>query len=459
MAVVSVAGPSIFDDVVAPTSANLDGWSFAQWRAAGRAKLTAQRQRIARPSRYYDGDFDSLAIIDTRDRQSFARLIRQAKANWSELVVNAVAERLAVVGFRFADQTVTDLAWQIWQANSMDADSELSQTDALVGGVALVLVQPDDTSPVGVTITAEHGSEAVVLYAPGSRRVRVAGYKEFVDDDLGIGCAVLILPDVIATWTWSGDVDPNATPDSLERNPLGVVGLVELVAQPRTVKPPRSELASVMPIQDRINATIFNRLVATDYAAFRQIYATGFKMNRDPATGKPVKPLDVGADRLLVNENPDGRFGVFAESTLAGYINAVEADVQHLAAITQTPPHYLLGAIVNASGDALKAAETGLVAKCKRRAAHLGEGWEEVVRLALTAVGNDGASDLSAEVIWRDFESRSEGETVDALVKMSTLGIPRPVLWQRWGASPQDVARWEEMTPDTVDESQATETT
>jgi hypothetical protein len=26
---------------------------------------------------------------------------------------------------------------------------------------------------------------------------------------------------------------------------------------------------------------------------------------------------------------------------------------------------------------------------------------------------------------------------------MSTLGVPRQVLWERWGASPQDIERWE----------------
>jgi hypothetical protein len=41
-------------------------------------------------------------------------------------------------------------------------------------------------------------------------------------------------------------------------------------------------------------------------------------------------------------------------------------------------------------------------------------------------------------------EARSEGEIVDALLKMSTLGVPRQVLWERWGVSPQEAERWEE---------------
>jgi hypothetical protein len=88
------------------------------------------------------------------------------------------------------------------------------------------------------------------------------------------------------------------------------------------------------------------------------------------------------------------------------------------------------------------------VSKVGRRAAHLGEGWEDVMRLAFTAIGNPRAVDVGAEVIWRDFETRSEGERVDALTKMASLGVPRPVLWQRWGASPQEITRWQAMAAD-----------
>ena len=54
---------------------------------------------------------------------------------------------------------------------------------------------------------------------------------------------------------------------------------------------------------------------------------------------------------------------------------------------------------------------------------------------------------MQAEVIWADFETRSEGQRVDALVKMATLGVPREVLWEKWGASTQEIARWKALPP------------
>lgn len=423
-----------------------DETEIRQLRSLSARKLDFQTARAAKFQRYYDGDQDVPAILNTDERQAFLRFLDEARANWCELVVNAVAERLQVDGFDFGGADGT--AWDIWQASSMDADAELVQTDALVTSSGFVLVQADEDNPTGVAITPESPYEACVLYEPGNRRRRIAGYKRWTDPDSGITTEILLTPDAIVTWE-----GPPTTEPRVEANPSGVVGMIEIIPQPRTYGLPRSELQSAMKIQDRINTTLFNRLVATDYGAFRQVWATGVKVARqvtgcddegNPVT-RPVRPYDVGANRLLVAENPQARFGALAESTLGGYLASVEQDVTHLAAITQTPPHYLLGQMINVNADAIKAAEAGLVAKVGRRARHIGESWEETVRTALAIIGHPAADNPRAEVIWHDQETRSEGQRVDALVKMGTLGVPRDVLWQRWGATPQEIERWHQM--------------
>lgn len=423
-------------------------------RTLAAAKLEMQAARARRFQAYYDNQAGIVALLDTDERQTFRAFLQEASADWCALVVNAVAERLRVVGFRFADPADSDAAWAIWQDNSMDADSELVQSDALTMSSSFVLVQPDEDRASGVSITAESPMQATVLYEPGSRRKRLAGYKRYgADADLGLlppslegSCVeVLITADEIVTWY------PGSTRDrpEIEPNPSGEVGLVEIVPWPRTLGWPRSELGPAMAGQDRINTTIFNRLVATDFAAFRTIWATGVKIARQvikTETGdavQVVKPFDIGANRLLTSEDPASRFGGIPESTLSGYLAGCEQDIQTLAATTQTPPHYLLGQMINLAADAIKAAEAGLVSKCHRRALHIGEGWEETARLALAIVGNPAATDRSAEVIWADMEIRSEGQLVDALVKMATIGVPRRVLWQRWGATPQQITEWE----------------
>jgi hypothetical protein len=396
---------------------------------------------------YYDGQPAILALLDTEERQVFRRFLDESQANWCSLVANSVAERLQVVAFQWGASS--DTAWAIWQANGMDADAELVQTDALVTGRGFVFVQPDDTNPSGVAITAESPLEATVLYKPGNRRQAIAGYKRYLDPK-GAVTDILITPDVIATW------QPDADAPVIESNPAGTIGMVEIRPQPRTQGAPRSELDPAIPIQDRIHTTIFNRLVASDFGAFRQIWATGVKLARQLVTVTAadgttqtqevaVKPWDIGANRLLTNENPDGRFGAFPGDPLLGYMAAVEQDIEALAAITQTPPYYLHGKMVNLSADAIRAAEAGLVAKTRRRMLHIGEGWETVIRLALGMVGDPGAANVEGQVLWADPETRSIAQLADSLIKMASLGIPQEVLWQRWGATPAEVDAWKKM--------------
>ena len=412
-------------------------------RQAAAQKLSFQQAQAAQYLAYYDNEPPIVALLDTEERQTFRRFLDESQTNWSELIVNSVAERLSVVGFSWGDSS--DAAWQLWQANQMDADAELVQTDGLVTGSGFALVQPDDDSPVGVSITGESPLEVTCLYAPGNRRERIAGFKRFTDHALQV-TEILILPDVIATWA------PNAGEPVVEANPAGLVGLVEIRPQPRTIGRPRSELDPAIPVIDRIHTTTFNRLVASDYGAFRQIWATGIRLARQLITSADgsttelaVKPWDIGANRLLTAENPDARIGALAGDPLAGYLAAVAEDITHLAATTQTPAHYLVGRMVNLSADAIKAAEAGLVAKVRRRMLHIGEAWEEVTRIALGLIGDPGAAMLDGEVIWRDPETRSDAQVVDALTKMATLGVPREVLWAKWGATPTEIQQWQGM--------------
>jgi Phage portal protein, SPP1 Gp6-like len=448
------------------TDANADDLAGV-WRDLLLAKLDARRPDTITRMAYYAGDH-RLPTAPEKARDAYRRFLLMARTNWCRLVVDAVAERLRVVGFRFGEGLEgDDSAWQVWQANAMDADHEMAQNDALVCGHSFVMVWPDDDSPVGVRISIEHPLQTTVAYDPGDRRQRIAALKTWLDPLAQRRYAWLCTAFTAYLWSRpAAETERTAVAAGAAAgweieegfptdNPLGEVPVVELRPWPRTLGPGWSEIdGGVIDIQDRINVTILNRMMASEYAAFRQKWATGLVLatKRDPVTGDEildpagnpiaVEPFNSAVDRLWVAEDSNVKFGEFSESDLAGYIRAVEADVQHLAAITHTPPHYLLGSIVNASGDALKAAEAGLVAKVRFRASHLGEAWEEVMRLAFHALGDERAVDFQAETVWADFETRSESEHVDALVKLATIGVPEPVLWARAGASPQEVRTW-----------------
>ncbi len=232
-------------------------------------------------------------------------------------------------------------------------------------------------------------------------------------------------------------------------NPYGVVPLVEIRPRPDMKGRSRSELSGgILGIQDRITDTTFNRLVAGEFGAFMQRWATGLVVENDE-NGNPISPFKIGQDQMFWSSDEATRFGQFEATELQNYIASVEADVTHLAAITKTPPHYLLGALINSSGDALTASETGLVAKVRDRMAFIGEDLEEVMRTAFKIAGDDEkAVDFGCEVLWADPEKRSMAELADAVLKLSSIGVPRKVLWARIGASPQEIEEWDDMAMD-----------
>lgn len=414
-------------------------------RQAASIQLDEQAATALFFQRYYDNEAGIIALMDTAERETFRTFLAESNANWCEVIANAVAERLTVTGFRFGNDADTSAAWTIWQASSMDADAELVQTDAIISGQSFVLVQADEDNATGVTISTESPQQATVVYQPGNRRKRLAGYKRYREPGENAPTEWLITADEVATWPPRAD----RRRPIIEPNPTGVIGMIPIVPQPRTLGPGRSELLSAVSFQDRINTTIFNRMVAGDFGAYRQVWATGIKLAREVIKtddgGEVTKvqaPFQMGINRLLTNENEGGRFGSLPPTDLRGYLDSAEQDVTMLAAATQTPMHYLTGQLVNLSADAIRAAEAGLVAKVRRRSLHIGEAWEETIRTAFLLTGRPGATDVSAETQWADFETRSLGQLVDSLVKMRTLGVPVEALWERYGATQAEIERW-----------------
>lgn len=390
---------------------------------------------------YYECEHP-LPFLHEKARDPFRRLLKMSRANYCELVVDAFVGRLEVAGFQSdVEGNADDKAWQLWQDNNLDGGSQLAFLEAAIRGNAYLMVEPDMRG--GFRITPEHPTQVIVVYRPDAPGVPAAALKLWLDDWTGRLCCTLYLPDRIYKFdapeptTGGKPVWGRRAVKGEEwggKNVLAEVPFGELSNRPRMLKPGASELRSVIGIQDRINKTIADRMMTQEAAAFPAKWATGLEIPTDE-NGQELEPFDVAVNKILVAEDAGAKFGQFAAADLTGYLKGKEADVHDVAAITSTPPHYLLGSMVNLSAEALKAAEAGLIHKIYQRRRFLEEGLERTMRLA-------GIASSQARIVWKSPEWRTEGELVDALVKMSTLGVPREVLWERWGATPQEIERW-----------------
>jgi hypothetical protein len=208
-----------------------------------------------------------------------------------------------------------------------------------------------------------------------------------------------------------------------------------------------SEIEDVLPNFDRINTLTAQMLMASELGAFKIRWATGIEIPTD-ANGDPVEPFDVALNRLWTNADPEGKFGSFDGTPLEPYLSAINDAVQEVAAISRTPPFLLSGKVTNLSAEALKATESGLVQKVHARQATFGQAWQDVVRLALGVLGDERADMPEMETIWRDPENVSEAQRVDAMTKLYAIGLPWRAVMERYGATPGEINRWEEMRSD-----------
>jgi Phage portal protein, SPP1 Gp6-like len=413
--------------------------------------LDVRQHALAHLSDYYEGE-QRLAYSSDRWRRAFGGLFRDFADNWCSLVVDAVEERLNVTGFRFGNDSGDADAWHIWQHNNLDADSQIAHTDSLVYGESYALVWADANGRAKIDV--ESPEQTIVTYAPGSRRQRSAGLKRWQHDEDHV-YATLYMPDALWKFVARSKGSWTAREEPGEQwplpNPLGVVPIVPLVNRPRlrvrrnAVTQGVSEIAQVIPVQDAINKIVLDMLVASEFGSFRQRWVTGMEIPRDPETNQPVEPFKAAVDRLWMSENPATKFGEFNQTDLSPYVSSVEMLVQHVASQTRTPPHYFYLSGRFPSGESIKSAETGLVAKARRKMRHLSEAWEEVMRLAFAVEDDERADFTEAETIWADPESRTEGEHTDATLKKRALGVPLQQLWIDLGYSPQEIARFKEM--------------
>lgn len=441
-----------------------DSYTPGGWLAYLNAKLDVQAAAVKAPIRYFDGQH-KLSFATAKFKEAFSRFFPPIADNWMQLVVNAPVERLEVQGFRFNpdpsqmpwDAESDQEAWEMWQANNMDAVSVMAFTEAVKCGVAYFLVtpQPDQEWPL---ITVELPEQCYVETDPANPRVRLQAIKRWRDED-GYLYAYVYGPDYVQRWRSVEKADkyvsgediqwkrpPGADPVSV--NPLGVVPMVALENRPDPRHGGRSDLEPAMPIQDAVNKLCLDMLVSSEFHAYPQRWASGWEGAVDK-DGNAITNLDMvlGQSRLVRAQAPDAKFGQWNPGNVDNYIRPVEMYLDHLAAVTQTPAYYLKGEMANLSAEAIMAADTGLVRRVDRKHLSFEDGLEETMRVGFLAKGDTAkAKAVTAETIWKDAEPKSLGALVDAALKLRTgLSAPLEMCWQMIGWSPQQIRQAKSM--------------
>lgn len=431
---------------------------------AALADIRARETRYSRFERYYDGDHD-LAFATEKFENAFGTLFREFALNLCPVVCDAVRDKLRVTGFGVdaiageardvpAGSRHSDTR-SIWHRNRMATRAGEIHKEALKNGDAYLIVWPNAT---GEAVFYPNRASAVsVTYdddAPG--RVAVAAkvwrdadkftrlnlfYPDRIEKYISKNATEGWLPEAsefvpfgsqAASPAMSAERDravtsqaafarePRAFPHIIP-NPFGIVPVFHFANNAGIGEPGRSELEAAIPVQDGLNKSVLDMLVAMEFSAYRQRWAAGIEIEYD-ADGKAVAPFKAGVDSLWIADSADAKFGDFSAGELEQFLKVKDGFRVDIASVTGTPLHYLLqttGEIP--SGESLRRAEARFIAKVRDRQASFGQVWADAMEFALRI---EGVADVRLITEWEDPSPLSEREFLENILLKKQIGLP-----------------------------------
>lgn len=370
-------------------------------------------------------DYSSLA-------QEYNVLIERSKLNVLPLVVDALVDRLKVVGFRSDPESPEPdkVVWGWWRASHLNQKQGMVMHDAASYRDGFLLITPHGDRPDFTPISPLDLAVEYDTYNP-SKILQAARFHK--------NLAWYYSPEEIVSLERAAGVEGGWKVLSSKKHAAGRCPIVRFGNNLDTQGNTSSEVEQAIPVQQRVHQTIMDRLLLQRAQAWRQRWASGVIVDRDE-NNEPINPFKTGADTILVAKSADTRFGEFSQANLDGLLRATDDDIRGIALITRTPPHYLpMSSISNISAETITALEAALESRVNTRKTDWGESFEESMQIGGSMVGVEISDE--AEVTWGNLELRSEAQRVDAAVKLFSIGVPLEYLLEQLSLSPPEVAR------------------
>lgn len=423
-------------------------------------KMRRQARRNDQRNAYYNGHqrLEQLGLAIPPELRDFVTIVA-----WPGTYADAVEERIDLEGFQLPDATEADRdLWRIWQANSLDEESQLAHLDALVLGQSFVVVgagdadTPDAPDPLNGNadrdtsvplITVESSDEVAVERSPRTRDV-VAAAKIYTDGD--VRRATLYRP-TYTVWLERR----NARWEEVDRDDheLGVVPVVPLVNRPRMAhRQGRPIFERIIDLTDAAARALTNAQLATETMAIPQRYVLGAsKGDFIDKNGQVLTTWEAYFGAIWALKNGDAKVGQFTAADLSNFKTIVDHYASLVAGVTGLPMRYLGQLATNPpSAEGIRADESRLIKTCERFQKSAEASWELVMRLARRIV--DGVWDrdlLQLETQWRDPATPTKAQSADAAVKLVQAGIlPVEAAWVELGYSSAKRAKLREMRDD-----------
>ena len=440
-------------------------------------ELRINNRRYAKLERYYRGVHD-LSFATEKFQNAFGTLFREFAMNLCPAICDAIKDKLRITDFSVdagPDDIGEDIR-RIWQHNRMDQRAGEIHKEALKNGDAYAIVWPNEVG--APTIYPNKASNIAVMYDEESsgkllwaakfwrtadKRTRlnlffpdrIEKYISAKGSDAFLPDAREFIPSDISRSFFASSPsqqlelfpEMEKMPSHIVRNPYGFVPVFHFSNNSDIGMPGQSELEAAIPIQDGLNKSVLDMLVAMEFSAYRQRWAAGIEIEYDKE-GKAVAPFTAGVDKLWIAQDANARFGDFDAADLEGFLKVKDSFRIDIASVTGTPLHYLMPHMKGQpSGESLKKAETRFLAKVRDRQQSFGQTWAEIMQFALVIEGR--GSDIRLQTNWEDPSPMSDREVLENILIKKDIGISVEQALSEVGYGDKDIRQM--LAKDTTD--------
>ncbi len=418
--------------------------------------------------RYYNGDHD-LGFASARFERAFGQLFKEFALNYCEALVDTLVDRLVVTGFdvegKKGPASIGDECDTIWRRNRLDLRSTQTHSEAIKVGDAYVIVWPGKdglatfypNKPDGIALEYDEETPglirmAVKIWRPRDRKFRMTVYTadfvyRFIGREVATSTALPKKADAFEPLRTADEAWPI-------ENTFRQVPVFPFANRAGIDEYGASELRSVLPVQDALNKGVMDWLVAQEVVALPQRYATGIEIPTNAETGKVEDAFKAAMDSVWASRDKDSRFGQFPGADLSGLLKGNDSLVGALAVISRTPMHYMLPVTGNwPSGESLKTAESGLIAKANGGTLRFGNAWEDAMRFALKVDSIGGADEVQLSTQWEETAPRSENDIATRTKTYQSAGAALKAAARRAGMSENDAEELAEAELDDLRQS------
>lgn len=361
--------------------------------------------------------------------------------NYCGIVVDTVLNRLEIASVQGTNEASNKALNEIWEQNEMILDSTEIHRRALTYGDCYAIVWPDDEGEVQITYNSP--LTTVLIYDEENPRIKSYAAKMWQSTN-SFGKKIVRLnlyyPDRVEKFWRDGEIsyvpgDENSwNRTGTVENPWGEVPVFHF----RTHRPYGTpEHAPGIGAQDAINKLVVNHMETVDYQGAPQRYALS-NFGNESEGADPFEDDDTARENIAALQNHPGnvwfmngvsQVGQFSPADHKQFTEPIQAYVEKMASLTNTPLHYFKSNGVVVSGEAYRHAESPLIKKVRARQLSFGSTWRDLFRFALKIQGID----VDVQVKWAGVESIDATDTWNVALQKKALGLPLKMILTEMG--------------------------